>query len=122
MKTLDAIANMLKAEGVKYLSCFPTTSMIEAAAQAGIQPIVCRQERVGVHIADGFSRVTNGSELGVFAMQWGPGTENSFAGVATAFSDSVPIPLTAIRPSIRPPRRVTAVSVRYELYGDHKVR
>lgn len=91
MKTLDAIANMLKAEGVKYLSCFPTTSMIEAAAQAGIQPIVCRQERVGVHIADGFSRVTNGSELGVFAMQWGPGTENSFAGVATAFSDSVPI-------------------------------
>jgi acetolactate synthase-1/2/3 large subunit len=91
VKTIDAIAKMLKAEGVEYLSCFPTTSMIEAAAQVGIQPIVCRQERVGVHIADGFSRVTNGSQPGVFAMQWGPGTENSFAGVATAFSDSVPI-------------------------------
>lgn len=91
MKTIDAIAKMLRTEGVEYLSCFPSTSMIEAAAKAGIRPIVCRQERVGVHIADGFSRVTNGARLGVFAMQWGPGTENSFAGVATAFSDSVPI-------------------------------
>ncbi|MCZ6676019.1 MAG: thiamine pyrophosphate-requiring protein [Candidatus Poribacteria bacterium] len=91
MKTIDAIASVLKAEGIEYLSCFPTTSMIEAAAQAGIRPIVCRQERVGVHIADGFSRVTNGKQPGVFAMQYGPGTENSFAGAATAFSDSVPM-------------------------------
>jgi len=107
MKTIDAIANVLKAEGVEYLSCFPSTPMIEAAAQAGIRPIVCRQERAGVHIADGISRVTNGSQLGVFAMQWGPGTENSFAGIATAFSDSVPILLLPLghqldRQGIRP--------------------
>ena len=44
-----------------------------------------------MHIADGYSRVTNGAQPGVFAMQYGPGTENSFAGVATAFSDSVPM-------------------------------
>ncbi len=53
--------------------------------------MLCRQERVGVGIADGFSRTTNGRRLGVFAMQYGPGAENAFPGVATAYSDSVPI-------------------------------
>jgi len=57
---------------------------IDAAAAAGIRPVLCRQERVGVGIADGFSRTTNGRRLGVFAMQYGPGAENAFAGVATA--------------------------------------
>ena len=91
MRTVDAIAEILKREGVEYLSCFPTTPMIEAAAQAGIRPIVCRQERVGVGIADGFSRVTNGERMGVFAMQYGPGAENAYAGVATSYSDSTPV-------------------------------
>jgi acetolactate synthase-1/2/3 large subunit len=91
MRVVDAIAEILRREGVEFLSCFPTAPMIEAAASAGIRPIVCRQERVGVGIADGFARVSNGNRIGVFAMQAGPGTENAFAGVATAFSDSVPI-------------------------------
>ena len=91
MRVVDAIAEILKREGVKYLPCFPTTPMIEAAAASGIRPIVCRQERVGVGIADGFSRVSNGRPVGVFSMQYGPGSENAFAGVATAYSDSVPL-------------------------------
>jgi acetolactate synthase-1/2/3 large subunit len=91
MRVVDAIAEILKREGVESLSCFPTAPMIEAAASAGIRPIICRQERVGVGIADAFSRVSNGKRIGVFAMQAGPGTENAFAGVATAFSDSTPI-------------------------------
>ena len=91
MRTIDAIVEILKREGVEYLSCFPTTPVIEAAAAAGIRPIICRQERVGVGIADGFSRVTNGERMGVFAMQYGPGAENAYSGVATSYSDSVPI-------------------------------
>ncbi len=83
MRVNDAIAEILKREGAEFLSCFPTTVIIEAAAQAGLRPVVCRQERVGVGIADGYSRVTNGKRLGVFAMQYGPGAENAFAGVAT---------------------------------------
>ena len=90
MQTIDAIAEILKREGVQYLSCFPTTPVIEACAAAGIRPVICRQERVGVGIADGYSRVTNGRPPGVFAMQYGPGAENAYSGVATAFSDSVP--------------------------------
>ncbi len=91
MRTIDAIADVLKQEGIRYLPCYPTTPLIEACAQAGIRPVICRQERVGVGIADGLTRVTDGETPGVFAMQFGPGAENAFAGVATAFSDSVPL-------------------------------
>ena len=91
MKVVDALAEIMKREGVEFLSTYPTTPVIDAAAAAGIRPVLCRQERVGVGIADGFSRTTNGRRLGVFAMQYGPGAENAFPGVATAYSDSVPI-------------------------------
>ena len=91
MKVVDAIAEIMKREGVEFLSTYPTTPLIDAVAATGIRPVLCRQERVGVGIADGFSRTTNGRRLGVFAMQYGPGAENAFAGVATAYSDSVPI-------------------------------
>ena len=91
MRVVDAVAEILKREGVEYLSCYPTTALIESVAAVGIRPLLCRQERVGVHIADGFSRVSNGKRLGVFAMQYGPGAENAFPGIATAFSDSTPL-------------------------------
>ena len=91
MKTVDAISEILKREGVEYLPCFPTTPVIEACAEGGIRPIVCRQERVGLGIADGYSRATNGDKMGVFAMQYGPGAENAYSGAATAYSDSTPM-------------------------------
>jgi acetolactate synthase-1/2/3 large subunit len=96
MKVVDVIAEILKREGVEFLSCYPTNTMIEAAATAGIRPIVCRQERVGVGIADGFSRVTNGKRIGVFSMQAGPGAENAYSGITTAYSDSTPILLLPV--------------------------
>ena len=65
--------------------------MIETAVAGGIRPIICRQERVGVDMADGYARVTNGRPPGVFAMQYGPGAENAFPGIATTYSDSVPV-------------------------------
>jgi len=91
MNTIDTITEILKREGVEYLSCFPTTPILESTAQGGIRPIICRQERVGIGIADGFSRVTNGQRMGVVAVQYGPGAENAYSGVATAYSDSVPV-------------------------------
>jgi acetolactate synthase-1/2/3 large subunit len=91
MKIIDAISDILKREGVEFLSTYPTTPLIDAAAAIGIRPVLCRQERVGVGIADGFTRITNGKRIGAFAMQYGPGAENAFPGVATAYSDSVPM-------------------------------
>jgi len=91
VRVIDAIAEIVKREGVEFLSCYPSSPIIDAMAAAGIKPIVCRQERVGVGIADGYSRISNGRRIGVFTMQFGPGSENAFSGVATAYSDSVPV-------------------------------
>ncbi len=91
MNTVHAIAEILRREDVDFIACVPTNPLIEAAATAGIRPIVCRQERTGVHIADGYSRVGNGRPAGVFAMQAGPGAENAFGAVAQAYADATPI-------------------------------
>jgi thiamine pyrophosphate-dependent acetolactate synthase large subunit-like protein len=91
MKVMDAITEILKREEISTMFCFPTTPIIESAAAAGIRPVICRQERVGVHMADGCTRVMNGKPAGVFAMQYGPGAENAFAGIASAYSDSTPV-------------------------------
>jgi len=91
MLVMDAITEILKREGISTLFSFPTTPIIEAAVAGGMRPVICRQERVGVHMADGCARVTNGNPPGVFAMQYGPGAENAFAGIASAYSDSTPV-------------------------------
>jgi len=91
MNAAEAIVEILKREGIKEMFCFPTTSIIETAVAGGLRPIICRQERVGVDMADGYARVSNGRPPAVFAMQYGPGSENAFPGIATAYSDSVPI-------------------------------
>ncbi len=93
MRVDQAIAEILKREGVDTLIGYPLTPLIEAAAAAGIRPIIVRQERTGIHMADGLSRVSSGRRIGVFAMQLGPGAENSFGGIAQAYSESVPIVL-----------------------------
>lgn len=91
MKVADAVAKVLKAEGVEYLFAYPVNPLIEAAAKLDIRPIIVRQERIGLHMADAMSRVTSGEKIGVFCMQSGPGSENAFGGVAQAFGDSSPI-------------------------------
>ena len=91
MKVGDAIAEILKREGVEIIFGYPVNHVLESAARAGIRPIIVRQERVGLHLADAFSRMTSGRKIGVFAMQHGPGSENAFGGVAQAYSESVPI-------------------------------
>ena len=85
------IAKVLKAEGVEWMTAYPEQKLIDAAAKEGIRPIITRQERTGVNMADGYSRIRNGRTIGVFTMQRGPGAENAFSGVAQAFADSVPL-------------------------------
>jgi thiamine pyrophosphate-dependent acetolactate synthase large subunit-like protein len=64
---------------------------MEALAEAGIRPIVARQERVAENMADGFSRTSLGEQFGVVTVQQAAGTENAFAGIAHACTDSSPI-------------------------------
>src|SRR3954454_361451 len=70
---------------------YRATPIPVGAVAGGMRPVVWRQERVGVHMADGLARVANGKPAGVFAMQYGPDAENAFAGIASAYSDSTPI-------------------------------
>lgn len=95
MNVAQAVAAALKQEGVKYLFCYPTTKIIDEGALAGIRPIVVRQERSGIHMADAMSRLRGGKVPGVFAIQHGPGSENSFGGVAQAYAESVPVLILA---------------------------
>lgn len=91
MLVANAIARVLKEEGVKFIIGYPVNPIIEAAAEADIRTIIVRQERVGLHMADAVSRLSSGDDIGVFVMQHGPGAENAFGGVAQAYSESVPI-------------------------------
>ena len=91
MKVVDAIAHILKAEGVEYLFAYPVNHIIEAAAKLDIRTIIVRQERIGLHMADALARLTSGQKIGVFCMQSGPGAENAFGGVAQAYGESAPI-------------------------------
>jgi len=91
MKAVDAVAEILKREGVEILFAYPVNHVIEAAARCDIRTVIVRQERIGLHMADAMSRLSSGKRIGVFAMQHGPGSENAFGGVAQAYGDSVPI-------------------------------
>src|SRR5580704_2519603 len=95
MNGAEVIADILKVEGTEFLSCYPRNPVIEPCAALDIRPILCRQERVGVGIADGFSRIKRGKRNGVFAAQAGPGIENAFPGVAQAYSENVPLLVVA---------------------------
>ncbi len=91
MEVSDAIAEILRREGVETVIGYPVNHILERGAAAGIRPILVRQERTGLHMADAMSRVTSGDTLGVFVMQHGPGTENAYGAVAQAFGDSIPV-------------------------------
>ena len=91
LKGVDAIAQILKLEGVGIQSCFPSTPLIDPIRNVGIRTIMTRQERGAIDIASGYGRVSNGKKIGVSVMQEGVGIENSFAGIAHAFADAVPL-------------------------------
>ena len=91
MNGAEVIAEILKREGTEFLACYPRNAVIDACAAIDIRPIICRQERVGVGMADGFSRIRRGKQNGVFAAQHGPGIENAFSGVAQAYAENVPL-------------------------------
>ena len=91
MTGADALAHVLKREGVENVFFFPASPIAEAIARAGIRLILTRQERVAGNMADGVSRSTNGAKIGVVAVQELAGSENAFPGIAHSYTDSTPI-------------------------------
>src|SRR3978361_403247 len=91
MKVGQAGAEIMKREGIEILTGYPVNHLLEFAADINIRPVIVRQERIGLHMADAISRVTSGKKIGAFCMQHGPGAENAFGGVAQCFGESVPV-------------------------------
>src|SRR5260370_14486965 len=91
MNGAGVMGKILKRDVTEFLSGYPRNPMIEDCAAIDIRPVLCRQERVGVGIADGYSSIRRGKRNGVFAAQNGPGIENAFPGVAQAYAENVPL-------------------------------
>lgn len=91
MNGIDYIAQILKQEGVEWMSCFPSNPMISAVARIGIRPIAFRHERGAVMAADGYSRISDRKRFGVVAVQNQAGAENAMGGLAQANADNIPI-------------------------------
>ena len=87
----QAVAQILKREGVEVLFSYPMNPLIDAAAHLGIRPIVARTEKTLINMADGYCRATNGRKPAVVTVQSGPGIENAFGGIAQAYADSIPL-------------------------------
>jgi acetolactate synthase I/II/III large subunit len=91
MNVAQVAAEIFKREGSDYLLAYPLNPLTESCAAVGVRPIIVRQERIGLHMADCISRQTSAEKVGVFCMQVGPGCENSMGAVAQAWSEGVPL-------------------------------
>ena len=124
MKVLDAVARILKQEGVEWVGCFPSNNLIESVAEAGIRTVMFRQERGAAMAVDGFSRMRNREEFGVLITQGGPGSENTMGGLAQAYADNIPIlylpggpavGARSVKPNFSPATTYQSVSVSAEV-------
>jgi len=124
MIVVQAVAKILKKEGIEWISCFPSNDLLEAVAQEDIRTIMFRHERGAVMAADGFSRMKGRQHFGVIITQGTSGAENAMGGIAQAFADNVPIlyltdgPLLSqygVNPYFSPVQTYKAVSRHAEL-------
>ncbi|MBV8250849.1 MAG: acetolactate synthase 3 large subunit, partial [Comamonas sp.] len=89
----EILIKSLQAEGVKQLWGYPGGAVLyiydALYKQDSIQHVLVRHEQAAVHAADGFARATG--EVGVALVTSGPGLTNAVTGIATAYTDSIPL-------------------------------
>jgi acetolactate synthase-1/2/3 large subunit len=93
MRAADAIVDILKTEGVRFVSTLPGDDILplfDALHQSGQVPLILtRHEQATVYMADGYARSTG--EVGVAMVTKGPGRCNAFTAIVNAFTDCVPL-------------------------------
>ncbi len=93
----EIMVRALQAEGVKYIWGYPGGAVLyiydALYKQDGIQHVLVRHEQAAVHAADGYARATG--EVGVALVTSGPGVTNAVTGIATAYTDSIPMVIIA---------------------------
>jgi acetolactate synthase-1/2/3 large subunit len=86
---------ILKAEGVGFVSTFPTCHINNVVGEEGdMNLFMVRDERYAVAVADGYSRVMDGKGIGVCTVMGGnnaAGAQMAYGALAQAYEDSVPL-------------------------------
>lgn len=89
----EILVKSLEAEGVKQLWGYPGGAVLyiydALYKQNGIEHVLVRHEQAAVHAADGYARATG--DVGVALVTSGPGLTNAVTGIATAYTDSIPL-------------------------------
>ncbi|MFW3377991.1 acetolactate synthase 3 large subunit [Glaesserella parasuis] len=89
----EMIVQSLRDEGVKYVFGYPGGSVLDIYdaihTLGGIKHVLVRHEQAAVHMADGYARSTG--KVGCVLVTSGPGATNAITGIATAYTDSIPL-------------------------------
>ena len=97
------LVQSLKAENVEYVFGYPGGAVLEiydALFQLNkFRHILVRHEQAAVHAADAYARTSG--KVGVALVTSGPGATNAITGIATAYTD--PIPMVVISGQVGTP-------------------
>jgi len=89
----EMLVHALHAEGVEFVWGYPGGAVLfiydEIFKQDKFEHILVRHEQAAVHAADGYARATG--KVGVALVTSGPGVTNAVTGIATAYTDSIPM-------------------------------
>ena len=94
INSADGIVNILKQEGVEWVSTFPVCKVNNALGRAGVPMIMMRDDRFAIAVADAYTRITGGNPIGVCTVQGGlnaAGLQVAYAGLAQAYEDNSPV-------------------------------
>lgn len=93
MTGAEIVIRCLQEEKVEHVFGYPGGSVLhiydELFKQDQINHILVRHEQAAVHAADAYSR--SSQKVGVALVTSGPGVTNAVTGIATAYTDSVPL-------------------------------
>ncbi|QWD71667.1 acetolactate synthase 3 catalytic subunit [Polynucleobacter sp. UB-Raua-W9] len=89
----EMLVQALHKEGVEFVWGYPGGSVLfiydEIFKQDKFEHILVRHEQAAIHAADGYARATG--KVGVALVTSGPGVTNAVTGIATAYTDSIPM-------------------------------
>ncbi|QIM63198.1 acetolactate synthase, large subunit, biosynthetic type [Pasteurellaceae bacterium Orientalotternb1] len=89
----EMVVQSLRDEGVEYVFGYPGGSVLDIYdaihTLGGIKHVLVRHEQGAVHMADGYARATG--KVGCVLVTSGPGATNAITGIATAYTDSIPL-------------------------------
>ena len=89
----EIVIRCLQEEGVEHVFGYPGGAVLhiydEIFKQNKVKHVLVRHEQGALHAADGYARSTN--RVGVALVTSGPGVTNAVTGIATAYTDSIPL-------------------------------